>query len=409
MPDSVTTLYKFTKPEIGGSDNTWGNKLNAGLDGVDRIFRDMGGTISTSGTGVAYTYTPLHVGSPDATGGDPALITGLLIRARIDEDNTNLNPTLKYGDLVAKPIRKQSLGQFVNLAVGDLQAGYIAELIYNSTAITGGCWIFLNPPPDDAIGNANQLCFHRNLVLDRTDATHIIIRADAAVLRSTAGGLRAFRVVSQPVDITLGGAGGRVNIARAPDTWYSIYLIAKSDGTVDAMLSGTNGSPGPTGGGAVALPSGFLPSGYTFYGFVGCARTNASQNFIDFRQAGNMASIVSAEADARPVPRGNNNFSNISLPLVPPEALAVRLSVNVRGNLGAGLLEVRVATGGSGVAAALGEIRLAGYYAFTSEAIVMMQTPQQVAARTLDFTQLSGPPTGGPAPLFQLFVNGYYL
>jgi len=42
MPDTLTPNFSFTKPEVGGSDETWGNKLNANWDKADGLLR--GGT-----------------------------------------------------------------------------------------------------------------------------------------------------------------------------------------------------------------------------------------------------------------------------------------------------------------------------------------------------------------------------
>lgn len=53
MPDTFTANLNLTKPEVGLSTDTWGTKLNAGLDSLDAIF-------AAAGTG---TSVGLNVGS----------------------------------------------------------------------------------------------------------------------------------------------------------------------------------------------------------------------------------------------------------------------------------------------------------------------------------------------------------
>lgn len=85
---STTTNLGLTKPTVGGSDNTWGNALNANMDLLDTAVNKAmptGGIIMWSGT---VATIPTGWALCDGTNGTPNLTGKFIVHADADSSGT---------------------------------------------------------------------------------------------------------------------------------------------------------------------------------------------------------------------------------------------------------------------------------------------------------------------------------
>jgi hypothetical protein len=114
----------------------------------------------------------------------------------------------------------------------------------------------------------------RGLKISCAGAASLTVNAAEAILQDAGGLARRFAVTNKIAAPTSVGAGGLDAGTEQNSTWYYIWLVGSSAGSVDALLSTSSTSPA-------------IPTGYTYSALVGAVYNNSAGSFIPFEQVGN--------------------------------------------------------------------------------------------------------------------------
>lgn len=121
-------------------------------------------------------------------------------------------------------------------------------------------------PITASVGSSVQGSF-KNLQLSTPGTNaNVFIAADEIVVENASNAYKTLRAVSLTVaGVSSGVANGLDTGVLSASTWYSVWVIAKADGTTAGLLSLSTVTP-------------TLPSGYTFKARVGWIRTDGTAN-----------------------------------------------------------------------------------------------------------------------------------
>lgn len=215
MADTNTTKYGFTKPEVGASSDTWGAKLNTGLDDLDALL----GATATTGSANAYVLT-----------------TGLSLAAYVDGQswlvrasfaNTG-GATIAVDGLLAKNLRKMVGGVLTALASGDINSGDYLRLAYNLSSdvvvIVGG----IGQPLDATLTALAALAWSSGSpVVQFTAADTVSLTLTPSLTDVTVSG-----VFKAP-----GGSAAAVSYSHSGAAGTGMYFVTTSQ--VNFAISGT--------------------------------------------------------------------------------------------------------------------------------------------------------------------------
>lgn len=328
----------------GQAPSTLNNSARAMMAALKAYFDGIGGAATYGGSSSDYTITNA------ATGAWSSYAAGQVIALKANHTSDDTAVNVNVDGLGNKRVKTCDGG---DPQIGDLVSGGIYLLAYDGTnfqilnTIAGGAYqpldalltalaalttaadkmayftdsdlvalTDLTASARGMLGQSAWVADARTLKVQGTSATEVTVTSDRIAVFDSNGAARVLTAVSEVADITASGAGGLDTGSEATSTWYAVHLIYNpTTADVAAMLSTSRTSP-------------TLPSGYTFWRFLGWVRNDSSGNLWRTVQLGNRAHIDPTTNPSNYPQMSSGNTSNVATAVAwanfaPPSAAAI--------------------------------------------------------------------------------------
>lgn len=254
--NDADAAINWSEGQAPGSVN---NSARAMMAAAAKLRDDQGGALTLAGSVNAYTLA--------TNSGIAELADGMRLHLVPNLTNTGA-ATLNVDSRGAEPLRKfTGLGETALTAGALVKDGHYIVQWDASADATGGAWIVLNPTPEPPAGLLYGLELSRNA---GTPNSQIDISAGRCADDTNAVLLVSPGVLT--VNFATTGANGLDTGSLANGTWYHLFLIGHTDGTI-AGFGSTSLSP-------------TLPSGYAWKRRLGSVKTSGAAQFLAFTQSG---------------------------------------------------------------------------------------------------------------------------
>lgn len=369
MSDPVTNNYSLVLPTVGGDVNLWGGVLNNGvINALDAIlsavqsvsmtvvdvtlttnqFASNAFTLSGVLTGNLNLIVPLGPNSATVACAGRFIINNQTTGAFIITVKTAASGST--GVVVPQGLRTELYSDGTNVQYTDDGKVYIVSISGSPNGQLAGTAASINNPPfpfaidyvtkklyyPTTTGNSTTTIWQQLLANSAPTPVALFTSLAIKVLTNTTTSVAATGVtltdgagnyaeasISATLNFGTTGANALDVNAIAAATWYSIWVIAKADGTVATLASTSQTLGGLT-----------LPSGYIYAGRIGWNRTSVSvAQLLGTYQFGRQAQYVAglAQSPNGPIQIGNTGGSSMSslsvATVVPPTASKISVTV----------------------------------------------------------------------------------